>query len=261
MNCKYFSEQDITFCSAKYFFVLPIQKRMKPPLPNQAQRLAYLRRQSGMTLREVGDKIGLSHSRIDAYESEPTIRIKMDKLRLLADLYETTIEYIETGVERKMHLISEVQEVSPIIEKQLANDTEEYETLPFVPFSAYGTFAESCHDQYYGDYATYKVLRRPGIDYRGAVVVEVRGNSMAPRYPDQSCHVVRPVSNGDWQYAMGVHCISLRNPMFVIKRIISNTNGTIRLRSDANGEEIEIELGDINCMWKVGEKVYEPAED
>lgn len=234
---------------------------MKPALSNQAQRLAYLRRQSGMTLREVGDKVGLSHSRIDAYESEPTIRIKMDKLRQLADLFETTIEYIETGVERKMHIASEVEEVSPSITQQLADNTEEYETLPFIPFSAYGTFAESCHDRQYDDYATYKILRRPGIDYKGAVVVEVRGNSMAPRYPDQSCHVVRPVNSGDWQYAMGVHCISLHNPMFVIKRIVSNTNGVIRLRSDANGEEIEIELGDINCMWKVGEKVYEPAED
>lgn len=234
---------------------------MKPALSNQAERLSYLRRQSDLTLREVGDKIGMSHSRIRAYESDPTIRIKMDKLRMLSDLYETTIEYIETGVERKMHLASDVQEHPSIPSRQLADDTEEYETLPFVPFSAYGTFGESCHDPRYDDYATYKVLRRAGMDYRGAVVIEVRGNSMAPRYPDQSCHVVRPVSNGDWQYAMGVHCISLRSPMFVIKRIVSNTGGLIRLRSDANGEEIQIELGDINCMWKVGEKVYEPAED
>jgi transcriptional regulator with XRE-family HTH domain len=234
---------------------------MKPALSNQAERLSYLRRQSGLTLREVGDKIGISHSRIRAYESNATIRIKMDKLRLLSDLYETTIEYIETGIERKMHLASEVQESPSIPSRQLADDTEEYETLPFVPFSAYGTFGESCQDPHYDDYSTYKVLRRAGMDYKGAVVVEVRGNSMAPRYPDQSCHVVRPVSNGDWQYAMGVHCISLRSPMFVIKRIVSNTGGVIRLRSDANGEEIQIELGDINCMWKVGEKVYEPAED
>lgn len=234
---------------------------MKPALSNQAERLSYLRRQSGLTLREVGDKVGISHSRVRAYESDQNIRIKMDKLRMLSDLYETTIEYIETGIERKMHLVSEPQDRQSLPARELADDTEEYETLPFVPFSAYGTFGESCHDPHYEEYATYKVLRRPGMDYRGAVVIEVRGNSMAPRYPDQSCHVVRPVSNGDWQYAMGVHCISLRNPMFVIKRIVSNTNGLIRLRSDANGEEIQIELGDINCMWKVGEKVFEPAED
>jgi transcriptional regulator with XRE-family HTH domain len=234
---------------------------MKPVLPNQALRLAYLRRQSGLTLREVGDKIGLSHSRIDAYESDPGVRIKMDKLRLLADLYETTIEYIETGIERKLQIVSEANEPSVEIVAQLADEDEEYEKLPFVPFSAYGTFAESCHDRQYDEYATYKVLRRAGIDYKGAVVIEVRGNSMMPRYPDQSCHVVRPVSNGDWQYAMGVHCISLRSPMFVIKRIVSNSNGVMKLRSDANGEEIAIELGDINCMWKVGEKVFEPAED
>jgi transcriptional regulator with XRE-family HTH domain len=234
---------------------------MKPVLANQALRLAYLRRQSGLTLREVGDKVGLSHSRIDAYESDPGIRIKMEKLRQLADLYETTIEYIETGIERKIHLATEVQDALDSLTAQLSEDEEEHLTLPFVPFSAYGTFAESCNDRQYEDYATYKILRRPGIDYRGAVVIEVRGNSMAPRYPDQSCHIVRPVMSGDWQYATGVHCISLKSPMFVIKRIVSNSNNALRLRSDANGEEISIAIADINCMWKVGEKVYEPAED
>jgi phage repressor protein C with HTH and peptisase S24 domain len=234
---------------------------MKPALANQALRLAYLRRQSGLTLREVGDKVGLSHSRIDAYESDPGIRIKMEKLRQLADLYETTIEYIETGIERKMHLATEVQDALDNLTAQLSEEDEDHLTLPFVPFSAYGTFAESCHDRQYDDYATYKILRRPGIDYRGAVVIEVRGNSMSPRYPDQSCHVVRPVTSGDWQYATGVHCISLKSPMFVIKRIVSNSNNALRLRSDANGEEISIAIADINCMWKVGEKVYEPAED
>jgi transcriptional regulator with XRE-family HTH domain len=234
---------------------------MKPALANQALRLAYLRRQSGMTLREVGDKVGLSHSRMAAYESDPAIRIKMDKLRQLADIYETTIEYIETGIERKMHLATEVQDALDSIAAQLSEEEEEHLTLPFVPFNAYGTFSESCHDRHYEEYATYKILRRPGVDYRGAVVIEVRGNSMAPRYPDQSCHIVRPIASGDWQYATGVHCISLKNPMFVIKRIVSNNNNVLRLRSDANGEEMVIERANINCMWKVGEKVYEPAED
>jgi transcriptional regulator with XRE-family HTH domain len=234
---------------------------MKPALPNQALRLAYLRRQSGLTLREVGDKVGLSHSRIDAYESDPSIRIKMDKLRQLADVYETTIEYIETGIERRMHLEAEVQVALDNLTAQLSADDEEHITLPFVPFSAYGTFAESCHDRQYEDYATYKILRRPGMNYKGAVVIEVRGNSMAPRYPDQSCHIVRPVPEGDWQYTTGVHCISLRSPMFVIKRIVSNSDNQLRLRSDANGEEIVVSVSDVNCMWKVGEKVYEPAED
>jgi transcriptional regulator with XRE-family HTH domain len=232
---------------------------------NQAERIGALRRKSGLTLREVGEKVGLSHSRIDAYESDPNIRIKMDKLRLLADLFTTTIEYIETGVDRKLQLIStpvEEEKEEPTIRLlPESDDVEDYETLPFVPFSAYGTFSDACHGMNYEDYTTYKVLKRPGINYSGAVVIEVRGNSMSPRYPDQSCHVVRPVLDGDWQYATGVHCISLRSPQFLIKRVVSNFGGIMKLRSDANGEEMEIQLGDINCLWKVGEKVFEPAED
>ncbi|WP_240737379.1 S24 family peptidase [Hymenobacter metallicola] len=133
--------------------------------------------------------------------------------------------------------------------------------LPFIIPSAYGSFTNSCHDRNYGDFDTVRIVKQPGVDYTGAVVLEVRGNSMAPRYPERSCHVVRPVSDGNWQHALGVHAIALRSEMFIIKRIVNNVNGILRLKSDNNGDEMEITLGDINCMWKVGEATFMPAED
>jgi hypothetical protein len=138
----------------------------------------------------------------------------------------------------------------------------DYLNLPFVPFTAYGSFISGCHeDRDMKDFGTYKVLRRAGKEYKNAVVIEVRGNSMAPRYPDQSCHVARRVSDGNWQYATGVHALSLRSEMFVIKKITSNINGVLTLTGTATGDTMSVELGDINCMWKVGEAVYMPEEE
>lgn len=138
----------------------------------------------------------------------------------------------------------------------------DYITLPFVPFTAYGSFISGCHeDRDMSQFSTFKVLRRPGKEYKNAVVIEVRGNSMAPRYPDQSCHVARRINDGNWQYATGVHALSLRSEMFVIKKITANINGVLTLTGTATGDTMSVELGDINCMWKVGEAVYMPEEE
>ncbi|MCB2379835.1 XRE family transcriptional regulator [Hymenobacter sp. BT635] len=239
---------------------------------NQATRLAELRRQSGMSQREVADNINklgvkISYPRIGAYEADKDIQIKMPVLKALAKVYKTTIEFIERGDTTPPKPTGANIEVQP-----LATGGEggrilgslpfmEYVNLPFIPYTAFGTFAENCRDPNYEEFRFVPVLKRPGLDYDNAVVIEVRGNSMAPRYPDQSCHVARPVSDGNWQYATGVHGLSLRNHMFLIKRIVGNKEGTITLSSDATNEQMEITLGDINCMWKVGEAAYMPSED
>jgi len=84
---------------------------------------------------------------------------------------------------------------------------------------------------------------------------------MAPRYPERARFVMRPVATENWPHAQGVHTIVLQTQLLIIKRIVSNLNGVLRLRSDANGEETEIMMNDIMCLWKVGEGVYYPAED
>lgn len=227
----------------------------------QATRLAALRRDIGLSQRDVAaliKKAGLSltDARISAYEKDDTIRIKMPILKQLAKIYKTSPEFIETGKHPKptqSHPESNFVFVDTSLQELLE--------LPFIIPAAYGSFLNSCHDRNYGDFDTVRIIKQPGVDYTGAVVLEVRGNSMAPRYPERSCHVVRPVSDGNWQHATGVHAIALRSEMFIIKRIVSNVNGILRLKSDNNGDEMEITLGDINCMWKVGEATFVPAED
>jgi len=223
---------------------------------SRALRLTKLREHVDMTLREVGDAIGKSHQTVHRYESDDAAGIRRTVLLKLAELYKTTPEYIETGQHPKPPVPGPHDTVAFVNMDEL-----EFIELPFIVPAAYGSFINSCHEKNYGDFDTVRIIKQPGTDYKGAVVVEIRGNSMAPRYPERSCHVVRPVSDGNWQHALGVHAISLRSEMFLIKRIVSNLNGVLKLRSDANQEEMEIQLGDINCMWKVGESSYMPAED
>jgi transcriptional regulator with XRE-family HTH domain len=228
---------------------------------NQATRLAELRRRSGLSLHQVADKLNKlspegarSHSAIQRYETNPNVQLRRPVLVALAKIYKTTPDYIERG--------------APTV--PLSESTAEilgtkadmpYVTLPFVRPAAYATFSANCQDYNKDELETIQVLIRPGIDYQRAVVIEVRGNSMSPRYPDRSCYAVRPVTDGNWQYATGVHAISLRSAMFVFKRITRNKDGILTLTSDNGGDEMTVELGDILCMWKVGEAVFMPAED
>ncbi|RSK33926.1 XRE family transcriptional regulator [Hymenobacter metallilatus] len=223
----------------------------------RASRLIRLRDDADLTLEEAAAAIGMSRQTIYRYESDNKSKIRASVLEKLAKIYKTTVEYIETG------RASAVKPAPGLLDEFMFidQDNAEFIDLPFIEPVAYGTFSNSCHDRNYGDFATIRIQRRPGKDYTNAAVIEVRGNSMADRYPDRSQHVVRPVSDGNFQYATGVHALSLRSPAFLIKRIVSNLNGLIRLRSDSNGEEMEITLGDINCLWKVGESVYMPEEE
>lgn len=105
------------------------------------------------------------------------------------------------------------------------------------------------------------VMPLPGIDYQQALVFEVQGSSMAPRYPEGSRYVLFPVNVEHWQYATGVHAIWLKSKKLLIKRIVSNKEGVITLKSDATGDQTTVELGDIAALWRFGQAIHLPAEE
>jgi hypothetical protein len=105
------------------------------------------------------------------------------------------------------------------------------------------------------------VMPLPGINYQQAVVLEVQGSSMAPRYPEGSRYVLFPVYDEHWQYATGVHAIWLKSKKLLIKRITSNKEGTITLKSDATGDQTTVEIGDIAALWRFGQAIHLPPEE
>ncbi len=201
---------------------------------------------------------GFTNTHWSEYEGEKRRFTHKHLQSLVNHFQDLSIHYLETGTGEPFR---ETETVSNVEILGTPEDLD-YITLPFVPFTAYGSFISGCHeDRDMSQFSTFKVLRRPGKEYKNAVVIEVRGNSMAPRYPDQSCHVARRINDGNWQYATGVHALSLRSEMFVIKKITANINGVLTLTGTATGDTMSVELGDINCMWKVGEAVYMPEEE
>lgn len=236
---------------------------------NQATRLTELRRRSGLSLHQVAEKLtaygadaSRSHSAIQRYETNPAVQLRRAVLVGLAKIYRTTVNFIEHGESSAKELRPTYGLPEPATFEFLGTLLDlPYIELPFIAPAAYGTFATNCQDFNPEDFTLYRVLKIDGVDYRSAVVLEIRGNSMAPRYPERSRYVVRPVQDGNWQYAQGVHAISLRSEMFIIKRITQNKDGVLTLTSDNGGAEMNVTLGDILCMWKVGEAVYMPAED
>lgn len=116
-------------------------------------------------------------------------------------------------------------------------------------------------DRYAGGEYRVTVLSMPGIDYGAAFVLEIQGSSMAPRYPDGSRYVIFPVEDDHWQYSTGVHAIWLKSKKLLIKRIVSNKEGILHLRSDATGDQTTVELSDIGALWRLGQATHLPPEE
>ncbi|MGI4735079.1 MAG: helix-turn-helix domain-containing protein [Janthinobacterium lividum] len=238
----------------------------------QATRLTALRRQSGLSLHQVAEKLTKamdgarrSHTTIQRYEKDPEIRVSRPVLAALAKIYRTTPEYIEHGEaatpKEGMGFTDVGAEDANIIGIISRLNELDYVDLPLIKPSAYSAFAANCQGSRLKGFVPFYILKIPGVDYHDAAALEMRGNSMAPRYPEASQHVMRPVSHNNWQYAQGVHAIVLNSEMVVVKRITNNQEGIITLSSDNGGSTMSVALTDIKCMWKISETVYMPAEE
>lgn len=110
-------------------------------------------------------------------------------------------------------------------------------------------------------------LSLPNINYDRAFVVEIKGNSMAPRYPHGSRYVAMLVE--DFKYSTGVHLFCFHAKSLFVRRIISNKDGVLTLRADATGEESTLQLDEVNKLreqglfmaLKLGQGVHMPPEE
>ena len=140
---------------------------------NQAERLSTLRRKSGLTQRDVGGRVGVSHSRINVYERSAQVRIKVPVLRKLALLYGTTPEYIETGETSKNQPLHNMPPRVIILDP-----TETRENILFVPLKAQAGYPRLVNDpEFMGRLQTFSI---PGFTNGTYRIFEVSGDSMQP---------------------------------------------------------------------------------
>jgi len=222
--------------------------------------------QLGINQKQLAERAGLSESVLSNYFSGRN-GARKDNLNKIALALGVSAEQLLLPWATDTALVRE-----SVVEYRLLGKYTDFLSegveLPFIPYSAYGGFVAGCQDRHRnGDEFDWRWVKKiPGKRYDNAYLLEIRGNSMAPRYPDGARYVVRSVSDGNWQYAQGVHAISLKgdgegDAKFVIKRITSNINGVLLLSSDNNNQEMAVALDDIMCMWKVGEADYLPEEE
>lgn len=245
------------------------------------ERLASIRREYKIRQIEVEQETGIKQSTLSKIEHgrqdapQELLLFYNRKYKVSIDWMLTgTIDINEgefaTGLSSEDYLRENYKNKNPASghgtnAKNLGNIHEhELIELPFVPVAAHATFAENCYDSIRReDFGTRKVMRIEDVDYRGVILIEIKGNSMGGRYSAGTIVMARPVPRERWHIASGVHAISIKNE-FIVKRIKDNglsVDGKLLLHSD-NQEygSATVETEDIMCMWKVGEIVYAPAE-
>ncbi|MDO7846451.1 LexA family transcriptional regulator [Hymenobacter sp. M29] len=237
------------------------------PNPNQATRLAELRRKSGLTLKEVEEalrkadpKAARSFAALGRYEKDGTIRISIETLHCLAKLYKTTPEYIEHGIGGVNAGDATTKQKDTISNARIrpARPTDDEPLyLPRVPVRARASFAESfASDAGFEDYEL-SLIQNPTPEMRknGSIEMEIDGDSMEPTLLSGWFVACTLVDKSNFKYmTSGVYAIVFGNH-FVVKRIKDNDlsrNGTLTLHSDnERAGSLTINEEDIVSIWKV----------
>lgn len=215
-------------------------------------QIKVLRKRLGLSQTLLAQKVGVSKQAVSAYEAG-TAKPSIITLQRLA-------EALETETDALLESVSGLKQSRRSSADSSATE-EILITLPFITHPDFSLFTQQCASLQHESFPILRFLPVPGHDYQDAVVLEIRGNSMAPRYPERARFVMRPVAKEIWAHAQGVHVIVLSSQLFLLKRITSNQDGVLELSSDATGEKMKVTLTEVSCLWKLGEGVYYPAED
>lgn len=212
------------------------------------EKIFSLRKALELTQGVLGEKIGVSRAAISQFElgetlPSPTTLAKLSQV-LAFDL-------------------AEIWQASP----NPSTAEDEHRLLPFFPLAAYPSLVRFIDPALHIVLSRVPVLRLPGVNYEGAAVVELEGNSMAPRYPHGSRYLIHHVFE-DLRYATGVYLFILHQKKVLVRRIIANDGKTITLRADATGEEMSYTISELRKLrdnkqfyiLKVGQAVHMPPE-
>jgi transcriptional regulator with XRE-family HTH domain len=214
-----------------------------------------------MTQLQLAEALGLSKSAISQFESGNS-GPSMETLTKLEKLFG---EFFTVGFPEEEETINDRRRRNRDNGSLLLRIDFEalYVELPFIPRDGYQEFVEQRHL----DAATPQevewvwILRMENADYANAAILEIQGNRMLPRYPENSRYLIRIVAVDDWSYATGVHLLALKGGKTLLRRIASNDSVALQLVSDSSEERIQVLLSDVDFMWKLGEAVYLPSED
>ena len=235
---------------------------------NNVGSLIYLlRKEKNLTQVQLGEKIGVSGAAISHFE-KGTSKPGFATVEKLSEALGT--DFMELYMQALVDDRGDIDEQGELMRKRHLKEYKGihvfeqarmflYRQSDFIAFildRKKGMIPEEAEET-----PIVHVMQLPGIEYSESFVLEIQGNSMAPRYPDGSRYVLSFVEDKHWQYATGVHAIWLKNKKLLIKRIGSNKNGMLMLQSDATGDQTTVEIARIEQMWRAGQAIHLPPEE
>lgn len=219
-----------------------------------ALRIKEYRQLAGMNQAQLAEKVGITRAGISAIEKGKS-GAKATTLALIASALDIEVKDL---LSKESVLTKSTKTYSVKGDEQAVDEAPVFIELPLITHTEFSSFAQVCQTT---SLPTIPLFPITGQDYQDAAILEIRGNSMAPRYPERARFIIRPVDKASWAHAQGVHVVVLNSQLFLLKRITSNQDGMLELSSDAAGEKMKVLLDEVSCLWKVGEGVYYPAED
>ena len=196
------------------------------------------RKELGLTLKQVADKLGVSESLISRYESNDVKNMGIDKLIPLAKVLKTTPAYLMGWEEDKTYFNELSYNNSSIAEATAPYSYEKttYEKLipvEIVEIPMYGKASAGNGyinlEQEIGSYTIPKHIYKKGI-----FAIRVSGDSMTgidKSIPDGSTAIVDPELCSDPINLNNKVCVFEYDDETYIKQLIIDKQGIIRLRS------------------------------
>ena len=196
------------------------------------------RKELGLTLKQVADKLGVSESLISRYESNDVKNMGIDKLIPLAKILKTTPAYLMGWEEDKTssNELSYDMIAEPTAPYNISNKKITYEKLiplEIVEIPMYGKASAGNGyinlEQEIGSYTIPKHIYKKGI-----FAIRVSGDSMTgidKSIPDGSTAVVDPELCTDPINLNNKVCVFEYDDETYIKQLIIDKQGIIRLRS------------------------------
>ena len=193
------------------------------------------RKELGLTLKQVADKLGVSESLISRYESNDVKNMGIDKLIPLAKILKTTPAYLMGWEEDKTYFneLSYDMIAEPSASYYEKTTYEKLIPLEIVEIPMYGKASAGNGyinlEQEIGSYTIPKHIYKKGI-----FAIRVSGDSMTgidKSIPDGSTAIVDPELCSDPINLNNKVCVFEYDDETYIKQLIIDKQGIIRLRS------------------------------
>jgi len=200
-------------------------------------------------MKDSGETVGVTYSQLAKYHRDPTIKIKISVLRKLAELYNTTPEYIETGDRTGKESFNNMPT------RYITVDPQGKQQILLVPQKAEAGYRKHFSEQdYLGKLPTYSL---PGFEHGTFRMFEVAGTSMTPDFQPGDIVICEHVERPD-EIVDGTVYVIVTTEGICLKRVTNlvDKKGYLVIESDNSEFKPDIiQPNEVLEMWSYRKKL------